>query len=163
MFMILTLCSSPRQHYRPHHAGRTRATTSPSFAQWAPRAAILRIFLMTGAAIGITGTIAGVVLGGDLSQRRVHPPVLLLAVGDLFNPSSLPRSSRPRWTRETITCRHGAGLSFIATIFPAWRAAGSIRSRHWVRDRAARRTEGHRAALRPGRASSLSSTAPIFP
>ena len=40
----------------------------------ATRGAILRIFLMTGAAIGVTGTIAGVVLGvAHLPQRRIDP------------------------------------------------------------------------------------------
>ncbi len=48
----------------------------------ASRGAILRIFLMTGAAIGVTGTIAGVLLGiVDLPQRRIDPAVLLLGVG----------------------------------------------------------------------------------
>ena len=48
----------------------------------ATRGAIMRIFLMTGAAIGVTGTIAGVMLGvRALPQRRAHPRVLLVDIG----------------------------------------------------------------------------------
>ena len=47
----------------------------------ATRGAIMRIFLMTGAAIGVTGTLAGVrARRRRLPQCRVDPPVLLLAV-----------------------------------------------------------------------------------
>ena len=48
----------------------------------ATRGAVLRIFLMTGAAIGVTGTIAGVVLGIVICLNvESHPPVLLLDFG----------------------------------------------------------------------------------
>ena len=47
----------------------------------ATRGAILRIFLMTGAAIGVTGTIAGVILGVVICLNvEIDPPVLLLDV-----------------------------------------------------------------------------------
>ena len=74
----------------------------------ATRGAILRIFLMTGAAIGVTGTIAGVLLGVVICLNvESHPPVLLLAVrhgavqsGALFpEPAAGQDGSRARRSR----------------------------------------------------------------
>ena len=68
----------------------------------ATRGAIMRIFLMTGAAIGVTGTIAGVLLGVVICLNvESHPAVLLLAVRArcCSIPSSISSAScRPRWT-----------------------------------------------------------------
>ena len=95
----------------------------------ATRGAVLRIFLMTGAAIGVTGTHRRRrARRRDLPQRRIDPPVLLLAVGhgDVQSRALFPvaaagqdgcRARRSRWSLMALV------LSFLATLFPAWRAA----------------------------------------
>ncbi|MFB8340984.1 lipoprotein-releasing ABC transporter permease subunit [Brucella cytisi] len=94
----------------------------------ATRGAVMRIFLMTGAAIGVTGTIAGVVLGVVvcLNVERLREFFSWLSGTTLFNPelyflSQLPAKMDPGETISVIVM--ALVLSFIATIFPAWRAA----------------------------------------
>ena len=94
----------------------------------ASRGAILRIFLMTGAAIGVTGTIAGVILGIVicLNVESIRQFFSWISGTVLFNPELYFLSQLPAEmdARETISVVLMAlGLSFIATIFPAWRAA----------------------------------------
>lgn len=94
----------------------------------ATRGAIMRIFLMTGAAIGITGTFAGVALGVIvcLNVERIRAFFSWLSGTTLFNPelyflSQLPAKMNFGETFSVIMM--ALVLSFIATIFPAWRAA----------------------------------------
>ena len=94
----------------------------------ATRGMILRIFLMTGAAIGVTGTIAGVALGVliCLNVESIRQFFSWLSGTKLFNPelyflSQLPAVMDPRETVMVILM--ALFLSFIATLFPAWRAA----------------------------------------
>ena len=94
----------------------------------ATRGAIMRIFLMTGAAIGVTGTLAGVVLGVVvcLNVERIRAFFSWLSGTTLFNPelyflSQLPAEMNLSETLSVIGM--ALFLSFIATIFPAWRAA----------------------------------------
>ncbi len=94
----------------------------------ATRGAILRIFLMTGAAIGVVGTIAGVVLGTIvcLNIERIREFFSWLSGTVLFNPelyflSQLPARMDLRETLSVIAM--ALALSFLATLFPAWRAA----------------------------------------
>ncbi|MFK3664962.1 lipoprotein-releasing ABC transporter permease subunit [Ochrobactrum teleogrylli] len=94
----------------------------------ATRGAVMRIFLMTGAAIGVTGTVAGVVLGVVvcLNVERLREFFSWLSGTTLFNPelyflSQLPAKMDPGETISVIAM--ALVLSFIATIFPAWRAA----------------------------------------
>jgi lipoprotein-releasing system permease protein len=94
----------------------------------ATRSAILRIFLMTGAAIGFTGTLAGVILGLllCLNAESIRQFFSWLSGTTLFNPelyflSQLPAKLDPRETISVIIM--AMVLSFIATLFPAWRAA----------------------------------------
>ena len=94
----------------------------------ATRGMILRIFLMTGAAIGVSGTIGGVILGFliVLNVERIRQFFSWLSGTVIFNPelyflSTLPAKMNPG---ETITVILMAlVLSFLATLFPAWRAA----------------------------------------
>ncbi|EEY04410.1 lipoprotein-releasing ABC transporter permease subunit [Brucella neotomae] len=92
------------------------------------RGAVMRIFLMTGAAIGVTGTVAGVILGVVvcLNVERLREFFSWLSGTTLFNPelyflSQLPAKMDPGETLSVIVM--ALVLSFIATIFPAWRAA----------------------------------------
>lgn len=94
----------------------------------ATRGAILRIFLMTGAAIGVTGTIAGVLLGIVicLNVESIRQFFSWVSGVVLFNPelyflSQLPAKMDPGETISVVLM--ALVLSFIATIFPAWRAA----------------------------------------
>ena len=94
----------------------------------ATRGAIMRIFLMTGAAIGVTGTIAGVILGVllCLNVERIREFFSWISGTVLFNPELYFLSQLPAKMdiRETISVVLMALiLSFIATLFPAWRAA----------------------------------------
>jgi lipoprotein-releasing system permease protein len=94
----------------------------------ATRGAILRIFLMTGAAIGVMGTLAGVVLGVVicLNIERIREFFSWLSGEVLFNPelyflSQLPARMDLGETLSVIAM--ALILSFLATLFPAWRAA----------------------------------------
>ena len=94
----------------------------------ATRGAIMRIFLMTGAAIGVTGTIAGVVLGVllCLNVERIREFFSWISGTVLFNPELYFLSQLPAKidVSETVSVVLMAlVLSFIATLFPAWRAA----------------------------------------
>ncbi|MER8409754.1 lipoprotein-releasing ABC transporter permease subunit [Mesorhizobium sp. M7A.F.Ca.US.010.02.1.1] len=94
----------------------------------ASRGAILRIFLMTGAAIGVTGTLAGVLLGVLICTNieSIRQFFSWMTGKVLFNPelyflSQLPAKMDPRETTYVVLM--ALGLSFLATVFPAWRAA----------------------------------------
>ncbi len=94
----------------------------------ATRGAVLRIFLMTGAAIGTTGTLAGVVLGivVCLNVERIRQFFSWLSGTVLFNPelyflSQLP--ARMDFGETLSVVLMALVLSFLATVFPAWRAA----------------------------------------
>ncbi|RUM05497.1 lipoprotein-releasing ABC transporter permease subunit [Rhizobium chutanense] len=90
--------------------------------------AIMRIFFMTGAAIGIVGTIAGVLLGVlvCVNIESVRQFFSWISGTVLFNPQVYFLSQLPAEMdlSETISIVVMAlTLSFIATIFPAWRAS----------------------------------------
>ncbi len=98
---------------------RTMGATSSS---------ILRIFFMTGAAIGVTGTFAGVALGVVvcLNIESIRQFFSWISGTELFNPelyflSQLPADMNGGET-IAVVCM-SLGLSFIATIIPAWRAS----------------------------------------
>ena len=94
----------------------------------ATRGAIMRIFLMTGAAIGVTGTVAGLLLGIliCLNVESIRQFFSWVSGTIIFDPSLYFLSQLPARMefRETLSVIIMAlVLSFIATIFPAWRAA----------------------------------------
>ena len=94
----------------------------------ATRGSIMRIFSMTGTAIGVAGTVTGLVLGlliamnaetlralvSDIIGVRIFPP-------EVFFLSSLPSKINP--AEVTAVVGLALGLSILATIYPAWRAA----------------------------------------
>ena len=89
---------------------------------------VMRIFMMTGAAIGVTGTIAGVALGivVCLNVESIRQFFSWLSGTTLFNPELYFLSQLPAKmdASETISVVLMAMvLSFLATLFPAWRAA----------------------------------------
>jgi lipoprotein-releasing system permease protein len=90
--------------------------------------AIMRIFFMTGAAIGTVGTFAGVLLGVIvcLNVESIRQFFSWISGTTLFNPelyflSQLPADMNVGETVSVILM--ALALSFIATIFPAWRAS----------------------------------------
>ncbi len=89
---------------------------------------VMRIFMMTGAAIGVTGTIAGVLLGivVCLNVESIRQFFSWLSGTTLFNPelyflSQLPAKMDAGETVSVVLM--ALILSFLATLFPAWRAA----------------------------------------
>ncbi|MBD9372057.1 lipoprotein-releasing ABC transporter permease subunit [Rhizobium sp. ARZ01] len=90
--------------------------------------AIMRIFFMTGAAIGTVGTIAGVILGVVvcLNVESIRQFFSWLSGQTLFDPELYFLSQLPADMNfgETVSIVVMAlALSFLATIFPAWRAS----------------------------------------
>jgi lipoprotein-releasing system permease protein len=90
--------------------------------------AVMRIFFMTGAAIGTVGTFAGVALGVIvcLNVESIRQFFSWVSGTVLFDPQLYFLSQLPAEMdiSETITVVIMAlTLSFLATIFPAWRAS----------------------------------------
>lgn len=90
--------------------------------------AVMRIFFMTGAAIGVTGTIAGFALGVVvcLNVERIRQFFSWLSGTTLFNPELYFLSQLPADmdSGETLLILIVAlALSFIATLIPSWRAS----------------------------------------
>ncbi|TYR35164.1 lipoprotein-releasing ABC transporter permease subunit [Mesorhizobium microcysteis] len=90
--------------------------------------AVMRIFMMTGAAIGVTGTLAGVALGivVCLNVESIRQFFSWLSGTTLFNPELYFLSQLPARmdVQETVSVVLMAlVLSFVATLFPAWRAS----------------------------------------
>ncbi|MCS6761427.1 MAG: ABC transporter permease [Candidatus Devosia symbiotica] len=94
----------------------------------ATRGAIMRIFSITGTTVGVIGTMSGVALGLVVAANAeplrafvsntigvaIFPP-------EVFFLSSLPSKTDP--TEVAIVICLSLGLSFLATLYPAWRAA----------------------------------------
>lgn len=94
----------------------------------ASRGAIMRVFVMTGASIGMVGTFCGFILGTVicLNVENIRQLISSLTRTELFSPelyylSRLPADMDPV---ETVTVLVIAlVLSLVATLYPAWRAA----------------------------------------
>lgn len=94
----------------------------------ASRGMVMRIFFMTGASIGITGTFAGFILGllFCLNIEEIRQALQTLTGTQLFQAEIYFLSRLPAEvdTMEVISVvGMGLGLSFLATIYPSWRAA----------------------------------------
>ncbi len=94
----------------------------------ATRGSIQRIFFMTGAAIGIAGTLAGIILGVVvcLNIENIRQGLSWLSGKELFSPELYYLSRMPAELNINETIMIGLmamGLAFLATIYPARRAA----------------------------------------
>jgi lipoprotein-releasing system permease protein len=94
----------------------------------ATRGAVMRIFFITGASIGIVGTLAGLALGVlvCLNIERLREFIGWLTSTDLFAPELYYLSQMPAEmdTGETTTVVIMAlVLSVLATVYPSWRAS----------------------------------------
>ena len=94
----------------------------------ATRGMIMRVFLISGASIGVIGTIAGFALGLAFAKNieTIRQWLQGLTGTDLFAAeiyflSRLPAVIDP--AEVTAIVLMGLGLSFLATIYPSWRAA----------------------------------------
>jgi lipoprotein-releasing system permease protein len=94
----------------------------------APRGSVMRIFFINGAAIGTIGTIAGVVVGLTLCAyiEEVRQFISWLTSTRLMPPEVffLSKMTAKIESGETVSVVLMAlGLSFLATVYPAWKAA----------------------------------------
>ncbi len=94
----------------------------------ATRGAIMRIFMIAGVSIGIVGTFLGFVLGVAFCANIETIRVFLsqLTGTTLFNPeiyflSHMPAEMNPSEVASVVIM--SLTLSFLATLYPAWRAA----------------------------------------
>ena len=94
----------------------------------ATRGTIMRIFLITGASIGVIGTAMGSLLGIAFAANieTIRRWIEGLAGVDLFSAeiyflSQLP--ARLDWDEVSIVIAMSLVLSLLATLYPAWRAA----------------------------------------
>ena len=90
--------------------------------------AMQRVFFITGAMIGIAGTFAGVLLGLiiALNAENIRKAIQWLSGVDPFNQelyylAQLPARVEPM--QVLLITLMALGLSFLATLYPSWRAA----------------------------------------
>jgi lipoprotein-releasing system permease protein len=119
MFLILTLIMLVKDKSRDIAILRTMGAT---------RGMIMRIFFLSGAAVGIIGTLSGVALGlaFALNIETIRQTLQKLSGSDLFSAeiyflSQLPARVEPGEVLLVVAI--ALGLSFAATLYPSWRAA----------------------------------------
>ncbi len=94
----------------------------------AGRGAVMRIFLMCGASVGVTGTLVGTVLGivFCLNIERLRQWLQAFTGTDLFNPEVYYLEHLPAkldWGEVSQIILMALALSLLATLYPSWRAA----------------------------------------
>ena len=94
----------------------------------ATRATVMRIFILSGASIGLIGTFAGFVIGVEFAVHIEAIRHLLQDIFqvDLFNPEQYFLSEIPAriYASDVLSVVAMAfALSLLATIYPAWRAS----------------------------------------
>jgi lipoprotein-releasing system permease protein len=92
------------------------------------RGTILRVFFICGASIGVVGTALGVALGVvfTLNIEAIQGVVEAVVGGPVWDPSIRVLTRIPaelRLANVAMTVALALGLSFLATLYPAWRAA----------------------------------------
>ena len=94
----------------------------------ATRSSIMRIFFLSGASIGIFGTLIGALLGlvftdniADIKEWLEGALDSKLFPSEVYFLSRLPAIIDWREVGQVVGM--GLGLSFLATIYPSWRAA----------------------------------------
>jgi lipoprotein-releasing system permease protein len=94
----------------------------------AARGAVMRVFLIAGASIGVLGTILGLVIGVlfCLNIESIRQFLSSLTGTNLFNPeiyflSRMPAEMDPSEVIAVVLM--SLTLSFLATLYPSWRAA----------------------------------------
>jgi lipoprotein-releasing system permease protein len=94
----------------------------------ASKGAVMRVFLITGASIGIVGTLAGLILGIVFcwNIESIRQGVSALTGTPMFDPNvyyltKLPAEINPRETASIVLM--ALALSVLATLYPSWRAS----------------------------------------
>jgi lipoprotein-releasing system permease protein len=94
----------------------------------ATRGMVLRIFMLSGASVGFVGTIAGLILGVAFASHieQIRRFIQSIIGTDLFSAeiyylSQIPARIDPEEVGLVLAIAFG--LSFLATIYPSWRAA----------------------------------------
>jgi lipoprotein-releasing system permease protein len=94
----------------------------------ATQGAMMRVFLITGASIGVVGTLVGFLLGTVvcLNIEEIRRFLSWLTNTELFSPelyflSKLPADMNVKETSAVVVM--ALGLSLLATLYPSWRAA----------------------------------------
>jgi lipoprotein-releasing system permease protein len=94
----------------------------------ATRSMVMRIFFMSGASVGVIGTLAGLLLGVafTLNIETIREWLQALTGTTIFDPtiyflSHLP--ARLEWLEVVQIVAMALALSVLATIYPSWRAA----------------------------------------
>lgn len=94
----------------------------------ATRGAVMRVFFIAGASIGVIGTILGFVIGVVFCANieEIRQFLSSLTGTTLFNPEIYFLSRMPAEMdagEVTAVVLMALGLSFLATLYPSWRAA----------------------------------------
>jgi len=94
----------------------------------ATRGMIMRIFFLSGASVGVAGTVAGLVLGVAFCENieSIRQFLQSLTHTNLFSPEIYFLSQIPAdmdWAEVIQVVLMALGLSFGATLYPSWRAA----------------------------------------
>lgn len=94
----------------------------------ASRGSVMRIFFIAGASIGFVGTFLGFALGVAFADNIATIQGWLegitganLFAAEVYFLSQLP--AQVDWSEVAAVVAMGIGLSFLATIYPSWRAA----------------------------------------
>jgi lipoprotein-releasing system permease protein len=94
----------------------------------ATRGAVMRVFFMSGAAIGVTGTVAGFLLGlgfaaniETIRQWLQHLTGTELFAAEIYFLSHLPARIETQDVVSVVLM--SLALSLLATLYPSWRAA----------------------------------------
>jgi lipoprotein-releasing system permease protein len=94
----------------------------------ATQGAIMRIFLITGASIGVVGTLVGLLAGVVICRNieAIRQFLSWLTSTELFPPTLYFLSRLPAdmdLTETTAVVVMALALSLLATLYPSWRAA----------------------------------------
>lgn len=94
----------------------------------ADRSSMMKIFMLTGASVGVTGTAAGAVLGTvfALNIESIRQWIQGITNTELFSEEIYFLSKLPAevdWMEVTVVVSMAIFISVLATLYPAWRAA----------------------------------------
>jgi lipoprotein-releasing system permease protein len=94
----------------------------------ASRGAVMRVFLIAGMSIGVSGTLLGLLLGVlfCVNIENIRQGLMHLTGTTLFDPtiyflSRIPEDLNPWQVGAVVTM--ALVLTFLATLYPSWRAA----------------------------------------
>ena len=94
----------------------------------ATRGVIMRVFFMTGASIGVIGTLAGLALGtvfclniGPLQDFISHLFNVDIFHAEVYSLSRIP--AKVHWGEVAFVGAWALAMSFLWTLLPSWRAS----------------------------------------